>query len=124
MACAPTGAIFDSMKKVLATLLGLLLVCAQVLMALPGAAATDAKIQCRCCGCAEACCVAPVPSAPQNQPVAPASVSVPKASPAQNPPTLAWVVPETALAENASGLPSSLPFAQCPLYERHCTLLI
>jgi hypothetical protein len=112
-------------RKALAILFSLSLVCAQVAAAARGPAVAPPKAICACCDCGSTDCCVTQSASPRSAPapIAPVRAGLDGQLSGLSPSSLAWVLPQ------ADGRPFppptvSLITAAVPLFARHCALLI
>jgi hypothetical protein len=112
-------------RKALAILFSLSLVCAQVVAATRGPAVVPQKAICACCDCGSTdCCVAPSSSSGSAPvPAAPVRAGIENQLSVLSASSLAWVLPQADASPFSPPTASLIPVV-VPLFARHCALLI
>jgi len=113
-------------RKALAILFSLSLVCAQVVATTGAPVVTTQKAICACCDCGSADCCVTQSSSPRSGPVpiAPVRAGIENQLSALSAGSLVWVLPQADANPFSPSTASSLITVAVPLFARHCAFLI
>jgi hypothetical protein len=115
-----------AVRKLLAILFSLSLVCAQIVAATRAPVVTPPKAICACCDCGSTDCCVTQSSSPCSvpAPIAPVRAGIENQISILSAGSLVWVLPQADASPFSHPTASSLITAAVPLFARHCALLI